>query len=134
MDLSCHAFKWNKKEVIYFPNQKFGWNQTHAQCPVVDKLDESKWRIYYSTRNLQGQSQISYIEVEAGNPSNILYEHDQYLFDFGKPGTFDDSGLMPSCIINVGNAKYLYYVGWTTRKTVPYHNSVGLAVSHDNGK
>jgi predicted GH43/DUF377 family glycosyl hydrolase len=26
---------------------------------------------------------------------------------------------------------YLYYIGWNIRNTVPYHNSVGLAVSED---
>jgi hypothetical protein len=27
----------------------------------------------------------------------------------------------------------MYYVGWTVRNTIPYHNSIGLAVSEDGG-
>ncbi|RFN60041.1 glycoside hydrolase family protein [Marixanthomonas ophiurae] len=125
---------WQKKGLVFNVNGQDAWNKSHAQCPVVDVLNDEVWRIYYATRNEKGQSQISYIEVEAGNPKNILYKHTNYLFDFGKKGTFDDSGLMPSCIVNKGRLKYLYYIGWTLKKTVPYHNSVGLAVSKDDGK
>jgi len=41
---------------------------------------------------------------------------------------------MPSSIITINGKKYLYYIGWTTRVTVPYQNAIGLAVSHDDGK
>lgn len=125
---------WQKKGLIFNVKGNYDWNKSHAQCPVVDKLNDKVWRIYYSTRNAKGQSQISYIEVEAGNPKNILYEHNECLFDFGELGTFDDSGLMPSSIVTVGKLKYLYYIGWTLKKTVPYHNSVGVAISKDQGK
>lgn len=125
--------KWVKKGLIFNVDGQYEWNKRHAQCPVVDKLNDEVWRIYYATRNAKGQSQISYIEVEAGNPNNILYQNDKFLFDFGNIGTFDDSGLMPSSIVNHGNLKYLYYIGWTVKHTVPYHNSIGLAVSKDNG-
>lgn len=125
---------WQKKGLIFNVDGSNSWNKSHAQCPVVDIVNDQVWRIYYATRNGQGQSQISYIEVEAGRPEHILYEHNQYLFDFGKLGTFDDSGLMPSCVVTSSKLKYLYYIGWTQRKSVPYHNSIGLAVSYDDGK
>ncbi len=126
--------KWVKKGQIYIPNQKYNWNYSHAQVPVVEMINESIWRIYYSSRSIENKSTISYIEVEAGNPQNIIYEHHEPILPFGKLGTFDDSGLMPSSIVNYNNKKYLYYIGWTTRGTVPYHNSIGLAISHDGGK
>ena len=125
---------WKKKGLIFNVKGEYDWNKSHAQCPVVDVIDENIWRIYYSTRNKLGQSQISYVEVEAGNPNNIKYVHNNYLFDFGKPGTFDDSGLMPSCIVNYNGLKYMYYVGWTPKKSVSYQNSIGIAISYDNGK
>ena len=40
---------------------------------------------------------------------------------------------MPTEIITVNNIKYLYYIGWSLRVDVPYHNNLGLAISHDNG-
>lgn len=125
---------WKKKGLIFQPNQAFDWNQTHAQVPVVDCVNDEMWRIYYSTRNKHSQSFTSYIEVEAGNPNNILYEHNQPILSMGARGTFDDSGIMPTCVVDFENKKYLYYIGWMLRSSVPYHNAIGLAVSDDGGK
>jgi hypothetical protein len=41
---------------------------------------------------------------------------------------------MPSSVVDWHGLKYLYYIGWNVRNTVPYHNSVGLAVSDDGGR
>lgn len=124
---------WIKKGLIFNVDSSKEWNQTHAQVPVVDVLKD-RLRIYYATRNKSGKANISFIEVDINDPKIILYQHDEVLFDFGEIGTFDDSGIMPTCIIDVEGKKYLYYIGWTTRGTVPYHNSIGLAISEDGGK
>jgi hypothetical protein len=126
--------KWQKKGLIYAPSKRFEWSQSHSQVPTVDCVSEKIWRIYYSTRDDQNKSNTSYIEVEAGNPSNILYEHDEKILPLGAPGTFDDCGIMPSWVVNHGGIKYLFYIGWTTRCSVPYHNSIGLALSRDGGR
>ena len=123
---------WEKKGLIYNVDGQLDWNKSHAQVPVVDVLIDSL-RIYYATRNCQGMSNVSYVEVEKDNPQIITKECKSILLPLGNPGTFDDSGIMPSSIINVGSKKYLYYIGWTTRKTVPYQNAIGLAISNDNG-
>lgn len=123
---------WQKKGLIYNVDCEFEWNQSHAQVPVVDVLSD-RLRIYYATRNYQGKSTISFIEVDKENPKTILDKCKTPLFDFGNLGAFDDSGIMPSSIINVGSKKYLYYIGWTTRQTVPYQNAIGLAISTDGG-
>jgi hypothetical protein len=41
---------------------------------------------------------------------------------------------MPSWIVNHQNKKYLYYIGWNVKVSVPYHLSIGLAVSEDKGR
>ena len=124
---------WIKKGCIFNVNGQFDWNKSHAQVPVVDVLSD-RLRIYYATRNSQGQSNISYIEAKKDNPEIIIQECKSPLLNLGNLGTFDDSGIMPSSIINVGDKKYLYYIGWTTRQTVPYQNAIGLAISDDGGK
>jgi hypothetical protein len=124
---------WFKKGLIFNVDGTFSWNKSHAQLPIVDLL-EDRMRVYYATRNLLGKSNISYIELKKDNPKNIIYNHTSTLLELGKIGTFDDSGIMPSSIVNIGAKKYLYYIGWTTRGTVPYQNAVGLAISEDGGK
>ena len=97
---------WKKKGLIFNVNGQYDWNKSHAQVPVVDILKDDRLRIYYASRNLNGQSNVSYIEVDKNNPSKILFENKKTLFDFGPMGTFDDSGIMPTSIITVGDKKY----------------------------
>ena len=121
--------KWIKQGVIFVADHNFEWMVSHASVPVVDEA-----RIYFGTRDQNGQSQTSYIEVEAGRPENVVYIHDRPVLPLGEPGTFDDSGIMPSWIVTHENKKYLYYIGWSPRVTVPYHLAIGLAVSEDGGR
>ncbi|HZS06228.1 MAG TPA: hypothetical protein VFD58_15410 [Blastocatellia bacterium] len=125
---------WTRQGLIYRPGGRHWWGKSHAALPVVDKVDDQIWRIYYAARDEAGRSHISYIEVEAGHPGNILYEHPEPVLSSGKIGTFDDCGVMPSWIINVGESKYLYYIGCMVRNTIPYHNAIGLAISRDGGR
>lgn len=124
---------WLKHGNIFNTDGSLDWSHSHAQVPVVDIENEGFWRVYYSTRNILGQSNISFIDVESGNPKQIMKVKTSPILELGEPGTFDDSGLMPTCIITVDEKKYLYYIGWTLKKNVPYQNSIGLAVSYDNG-
>lgn len=107
------------------------FNDHHAQVPVVDVCDRY-WRIYYSYR-INGKSVPYYIDVDPANPSKILRKSDKQLLQLGELGRFDWAGIMPTDIIDVGSQKYMYYIGWSVRKDVPYHNTLGLAISEDNG-
>src|SRR5215207_273913 len=126
--------KWIKKGLIFAPDRNYDWMVSHASVPVVDEARVGVLRIYFGTRDQNGHSQTSYIEVDAAHPDNILYIHDKPVLPLGKPGTFDGSGIMPSWIVNHDNRKYLYYIGWNPRVTVPYHLAIGLAVSEYGGQ
>ncbi len=108
------------------------FSKHHAQVPVVDVYD-SFFRIYYSTR-IDGKSRPMFIDVDKDNPKNILTSPQKVVLNLGKPGSFDWAGIMPTDIITIDNVKYLYYIGWSLRQDVPYHNSLGLAISKDDGK
>ncbi len=126
---------WTKHGLIYVPRGRFGWDRSHAAVPTVDVLDDRRWRIYYAARDADNRSHTSYLDVAAGDPERILHEHPQPILPLGPLGAFDDCGIMPSWIVAVDEAtRYLYYIGCTTRRTVPYHNSIGLAVSRDGGR
>lgn len=125
--------KWEKKGVIFKPDHNFEWMAHHACVPIADKLNDEVLRIYFGPRDQEGRTTTTFIEVEADNPSNVRYVHDRPVLDLGKLGTFDDSGAMPSCIVNHGGRKFLYYIGWNKGVTVPYRNAIGLAVSDDGG-
>jgi hypothetical protein len=124
--------RWIKKGLIFCPEGEFSWSQAYASVPTVDIIAD-KLRIYYATRNQANQSSIGFIETDAEHPDRILYVHEQPVLIKGQPGMFDDCGVMPSMLINHGQEKWLYYIGWNVRNTISYHNAIGLAISKDGG-
>jgi hypothetical protein len=118
--------EWIKKGNIF--------NECHAQVPIVDVNHDGFWRIYYSKRVNRGPSLPHFIDVEAGNPKNILRKSSGPILSVGNKGLFDWAGIMPTEIIQVKEKKYLYYIGWSNRIDVPYHNNLGLAISDDQGQ
>ncbi len=125
--------RWEKKGRIFNVEGNHDWMLHHASQPIADKVDDEVLRIYFGPRDKHQRTTTTFIEVEANNPSNVLYVHDRPLMPLGDLGTFDDSGVMPSCLVTHEGRKYLYYNGWNRGVTVPYRNSIGLAVSEDNG-
>jgi len=116
---------WKKLGMVY-PGH-------HSQLPVTEVL-EDRIRIYYSTRNKEGKSLPMFIDVDLDNPLNQLAPAKHLDIELGKPGSFDWSGIMPTKFIQNGDLKMLYYIGWSRRIDVPYHNNLGLAISEDNGR
>jgi hypothetical protein len=126
---------WVKKGHIFSPPTHLKWANQYAAVPVARYISEQNLiRIIYTTRDSEKRSIPSYIDVDANNPGKILYIHDQPLIGLGKLGAFDDCGVMPSWLFQMDNQLYLYYVGWNVRSTIPYHNSIGLLISDDNGR
>lgn len=125
--------RWKKQGVIFNADGRYEWMQHHACVPVADKIADDVVRIYFGPRDSAGRTRTTFIDVDADDPSRVLYVHDRPVLDLGKLGTFDDSGAMPSSIVDHQGRKYLYYIGWNQSVTVSYRNSVGLAISDDGG-
>lgn len=116
---------WIKKRNIF--------NKHWAQLPVVDVYPEY-YKIYYSTRDHLNRSIPKWVKITKDTFQVIEYA-EIGIINFGKPGSFDSYGIMPSCIITLSDGvKYMYYVGWSKRIDVPYWNSTGLAISMDGGE
>ena len=125
--------QWIKKGLIYSPTSADNWRVSHAQLPLADKVNDDVIRIYFGTRDKSNRTTTTFIDSDADNLHQVVYEHNKPVLGLGELGCFDDSGAMPSWIVDVGDLKYLYYIGWNTGVTVSYRNSIGLAVSEDGG-
>lgn len=124
---------WVKRGVIFSVDGQHPWMAHHACVPVPDLIDDERLRVYFGPRDEWGRTRVGFIEVDPADPARVLSVSDRPALDLGRLGTFDDSGAMPSCVVDDGDEKYLYYIGWNPGVTVGYRNSVGLAVSHDGG-
>lgn len=122
---------WVKKGRIFKVKGDRKWALTHAQVPIVEPVNSDVLRIYYGTRDDKNRTRTSFIEVNAHNPSEILYKHPIPILKLGPAGTFDDSGVMPSEVVRYKGRTYFYYVGWNTGNTARYRTALGLAISDD---
>ncbi|MGZ5435068.1 MAG: hypothetical protein ACXWID_09000 [Pyrinomonadaceae bacterium] len=125
--------RWEKKGLIFKADARYEWMTHHASIPCADKLSEEVVRIYFGPRDSRGRTHTAFIDVEADDPRRIIRVHDQPVLSPGELGGFDDSGAMPSSVVNWEGRKLLYYIGWNQGVTVPYRNAIGVAVSEDGG-
>lgn len=126
--------KWKKLGLIFSPKEVHPWMYSHAANTVAMNIGNDRFRIYFSCRNKTNNAHIGYVEVDLNDPFTILKIADTPVLAPGDIGLFDDSGVSLSCIIKDDSSLYMYYLGWNLGVTVPWRNSIGLAISRDNGQ
>jgi predicted GH43/DUF377 family glycosyl hydrolase len=127
------AGTWRKLGRIYVPDGSKPWMQAYAANPIPEPLGGDRFRIYFSSRDERNRSSIAFIEIDLNQPSTILRVSDEPVLSPGDVAMFDDSGVSIGCLINVGEKRYLYYMGWHLTVTVPWQNALGLAISDGPG-
>lgn len=129
--------KWEKCGLIWAPKGELPWAQSHASLPVVQNAGADRWWVYVGCRDRDGKSRITRLVLDTSGMPEALPTACSIdplpVLSLGEPGTFDDSGVMPSWLIQDGNTLRLYYIGWNVVGTVPYRLSIGLAISDDGG-
>jgi hypothetical protein len=125
--------RWEKRGVIFKPENQYPWMAHHASLPIVHKVNDEVLRVYFGPRDGQGRTVTAFIEVAADDPHKVLYIHDRPVLSLGRLGTFDDSGVTPACLVRHEGKLYLLYIGWNRGVSVPYRLAIGLAVSRDGG-
>ena len=125
--------RWRKRGLVFAPSGKRWWARSYALLPTVGTVDNDILRIYFASLDGKHYGRIGYVDVDANNPQRILYQAKEPVLNIGELGAFDDSGVNPSCVVDLANKKYLYYIGWQRCERVPYMLFSGLAVSRDGG-
>ncbi|WP_295200228.1 hypothetical protein [uncultured Chryseobacterium sp.] len=126
---------WKKKGLLFeVENYINDTIKSHAAIPFALHMNGDLFRIYFSSRNIEGKSLPYYIDCRVDNGSICLIGNPiGPILRLGNLGAFDDSGIMPSCLIRKEGKIFMYYIGWNPQVTVSYRLSIGLAVSNDNG-
>jgi predicted GH43/DUF377 family glycosyl hydrolase len=74
------------------------------------------------------------VDVDADDPGRVLAVSERPVLDIGQPGAFDENGVVPTSIVDLGDRVYLYYVGFQLGYKVRYFQFLGLAESTDGGE
>jgi hypothetical protein len=125
--------QWRKRDFLFCPAQERDWKRTHAQVPTPLVMSPSSLRVYFGARDAQNRTATVFVDIDPATPDAIIQFEKTPVLPLGALGSFDDTGVMPSCVVRFGQQTYLYYTGWNTSTTVPYRNSIGLAISEDGG-
>lgn len=133
-------FQWRRLGKIFDPGSQgvAPWMVEFAQCPTPLVLDDATVRVYFATRpSRDGDGMYvarpGYVDLDRRDLRRIVGVAPRPALDLGGTGTFDEFGVMPSSVLRVGAAVYMYYTGWTRKASVPYATAIGVAVSHDGG-
>jgi predicted GH43/DUF377 family glycosyl hydrolase len=128
---------WKKLGKVFGPEHELFEHElrkSHCAVPFVDYIEGDIFKVYFSSRDKQGRSHTWYLVLDINKPKNIIEVSRTPVLAPGNLGCFDDSGAMGSQILNLDGEKYLYYLGWNLGKTVPFRNSIGLAISSNGGE
>ena len=106
---------------------------SHSGIPIAMPIDDGVLRVFFGTRDVEGRTRPTFIDVRADDPADVLYVHDRPVLELGTLGAFDGDGVTPASIVRHEGRTFLYYIGWQKSVTVPYRLAIGLAVSDDNG-
>ena len=110
--------KWQKKGLVITPNPDIWWMRTHAMVPTPQHIRDSLYRIYFASRNDKNQSFIGYALIDMNEPETVLEYSNKAVLGPGRLGAFDDNGVMPSCLVFIGNDLLLYIIGFKPNNTV----------------
>lgn len=121
--------KWKKLGLVFCPSGETEWMQTHASVPFAEFLVDNVFRVYFTTRDAENRSCTAYVDIDILKPLSGLKVSKKPVLSNGLLGMFDDSGSMGCWLTKTNDLSYLYYQGWNLGVTVPFRNSIGVAIS-----
>lgn len=113
--------------------------QAYAQCPFPFVLNDEIIRVYITSRGQRGADMQyvaypGYVDLARTDISQVVGIAKRPLMALGRPGSFDEFGIMPNSFVRRGDEVYAYYQGWTRMQSVPYTLAIGVAISRDGGE
>ncbi len=123
--------RWRKMGHVYSPAGDRWWAREYAHLPTPELREERILRVYFAALDGEKYGRVGYVDLDANDPRRVLAVAPEPVLDLGPPGSFDDSGVNPSCIVDVGGRRCLYYIGWQRSQRVPYALFAGLAEAED---
>jgi hypothetical protein len=126
--------RWKKLGLVYGPDGSMPWAKSHAMIPTPIRLNDEVIRVFVTFCDALGIGRPGYVDVSAHDPLNVLGISQKPLLELGKPGTFDENGLLTCGVTDLGGGRmFMYYVGFELGTKIRYRLLTGLAISEDGG-
>jgi hypothetical protein len=131
VELTSGEGRWRRLGLVYHQGLAREWMVSHGANPTAGEVDGRVVRVYFNARDGAGRAHVCWADIDFGDPLHPVCTRvcDQPVFSPGERGLFDDSGVSLGCFAQADDGStYLYYMGWNLGQTVPWRNSIGLAV------
>ena len=127
--------KWLDLGCIYEVSNLDSYAISHAMIPTPIQISEHVLRVYYSGRDAYGIGRPRYVDFDTQSEFKILKESSSIVLDIGRPGTFDDNGVVTCDVLEMPNGDFhMYYAGFELSTKIRYRIFSGLAISKDKGE
>ncbi len=126
--------RWRKRGLLYVPPGEEAWAQHYAFPPTPWLRPDGALRLFVAFCDADTVGRVGYVDVDADDPERILAVSPRPVLDIGEPGMFDENGVVPTCVVPVGDRLFMYYVGYQMGSKVRYFQFQGLAISSDGGE
>ncbi len=125
--------RWVKQGHVYVADGTLPWAAAYAFPPTPCRLQDDLLRLYVAFCDADTVGRVGYVDVRADEPGTVVGVSEQPVLDIGEPGMFDENGVLPTCVLEVGEELWMYYVGYQLGARVRYYQFQGLAISRDGG-
>lgn len=126
--------KWEKRGLVYAPSGALDWARQYAFPPIPVRMPDGGLRLYLAFCDENTVGRVGYVDVAPESPGTVLDVSQRPVLDIGTAGAFDENGIVPTSLIEVGDELWMYYVGYQLGQKVRYYQFQGLAVSRDGGE
>jgi len=111
------------------------WGVSHAAYPTPLVLRDGTIRVFFSARDRDGRSHLASVDMQVHEGRfTLVSDVSGPLLTPGPRGAFDADGVTVSCVVPDGDRLLAYYLGWTVGVSVPFMNSIGLAIGDSGGE
>lgn len=124
---------WRKLGRIFQASGQYDWMQSHTSAPIALTRADGTCRIYIGSRDRENHPRIGYVDIHLDEPTCVLAVSEQPVLSEGPPGWFDDNGVYPGGIVDLGDEIWMYYLGRSNGQPPLFYMSIGLAISRDGG-
>jgi hypothetical protein len=127
-------YTWKKLGIVWKPLKISEQTFSHSTAPTPFILSNENIRVFYTSRDSLGIGRVFYVDLDATDPRNIRGYSENPVLDVGRPGMFDDNGVMALSVIrSVNGSLYMYYIGFEIGLKIRYRLFTGLAISENDG-
>ena len=117
-------YDWKKQGMIYEVSNKNNYLLTHASNPLAMFLEDDVYRIFYSGRDSNNRSSVSYIDYDIVK-RKITSDYKKPIIKFGSPESFYSHGITLGNFWKQNNETYIGFMGWQHREGKHWRGDIG---------